>query len=159
MEILISNSLLQQFRSKKDLLLYAWNNNHVPNNSSGEYWVSNSNGYTSGSNVTVSFDFVNRDSKPVEAICIYYWLSDRKNYLLESDRTDYWFQWYYGMSIPFGQKKSTSITLPVSSKAWKKLDAVHCIVGEIAYTDGTVVITMNAAKEPYENRNYRLMQF
>ena len=38
------------------------------------------------------------------------------------------------------------------------MDTVRCIVGEIAYTDGSVVVSMNASKKPYENPNYILLQ-
>ena len=142
-----------------DDAIYSWNNNRLGSYSTGNYDVYNSDGRSWNQyEVTVSFDFVNRDSNNVEAICIYYWLADSRNNLVKRNGYEYYMQWYYGMNLPSGGSKSTSLTLSVPSSAWKKMDTVRCIVGEIAYTDGSVVVSMNASKKPYENPNYILLQ-
>ena len=138
--------------------LYAWNNNTLYNHNAGEYWVSNVYSCGEEDDILVQFDFVNRDSTPVEAICIYYWLADSRNYIVKNNGYEYWIQWYYGMNLPFGASKTVEHVMPIASKNWRKIDTVRCVVGEIAYTDGTVVVTMNASKAPYENRNYILSQ-
>jgi hypothetical protein len=46
----------------------------------------------------------------------------------------------------------------MSSSEWRKMDTVRCVVGEIAYTNGSVAVTMNPYGKPYENSNYILMQ-
>ena len=137
----------------------AWNNNTLYNRNSGEYWVSNVNSCGQDDSICLWFDFVNRDYTPVEAICIYYWLADSRNNLVKRDGWEYQMQWYYGMSIPFGESKSVEHVVPIPGKLWGKFATVRCVVGEIAYTDGTVVVTMNASKAPYENRNYILSEY
>ena len=126
---------------------------------SGDYGVRNTDGRSYGDySVTVSFDFVNRDLNNVEAICIYYWVADDNKYLVKMGSYDYWMQWYTGMSIPYQGTKHASITLNMNSKQWRKMDTVRCVVGEIAYTNGSVSVTINPYNQPYENSNYVLLQ-
>lgn len=137
----------------------AWDNATSFTPVSGSYGVRNSNGRSWAQNqVTVSFDFVNQDLNNVEAICIYYWLADSRNNLVKMNGYEYWMQWYNGMSIPYNGTKSTSLTINMSSSEWRKMDTVRCIVGEIAYTNGSVAVTMNPYGRPFENSNYILMQ-
>lgn len=137
----------------------AWNNTAYFSPVSGSYGVRNTDGRSWAKNqVTVSFDFINQDLNDVEAICIYYWLADSRNNLVKMNGYDYWMQWYNGMSIPYNGTKTASLTINMSSSEWRKLDTVRCIVGEIAYTNGSVAVTMNPYGEPYQNSNYILMQ-
>lgn len=137
----------------------AWGSATRSNAITGAYGVRNSSGRSYAQNqVTVSFDFVNQDLNNVEAICIYYWLADSRNNLVKMGNYEYWMQWYNGISIPYLGTKSASLTINMSSSQWRKLDTVRCIVGEIAYANGSVVVTMNPYNKPYENPNYILMQ-
>lgn len=136
--------------------LYAWNNSNLYNGNSGAYDIVNVESCGEENDIAVWFDFVNRDTTPVEAICIYYWLADSRNNLVTQSHAEYWIQWYYNMNVPYGSQASVSYSVPVANSAWRKIDTVRCIVGEIAYTDGTVVVTMNTSRQPYENRNYIL---
>ena len=126
---------------------------------SGSYGVRNTDGRSWAQNqVTVSFDFVNQDLNNVEAICIYYWLADSRNNLVKMNGYEYWMQWYNGMNLKYQGTKTASLTINMSSSEWRKLDTVRCVVGEIAYTNGSVAMTMNPYSRPYENSNYILMQ-
>lgn len=136
--------------------LFAWNNTYLSNYNTGEYGVTNEYGCGEQNDIYVSFDFINRDSTPVEAICIYYWLADSRNCVVKRNSYEYWIQWYYDMNLPYGSSKTVEHTLEIPSNLWRKIDTVRCVVGEIAYTDGTVVVSMNASKAPYENLNYIL---
>ena len=136
--------------------LNAWNNTNRAGTGTGNYDIYNADVRSWGSGLDVSFDFVNRDSHNVEAICIYYWLADSRNNVVTQSHAEYWMQWYYNMNVPYGSQASVAYSIPVANSAWRKIDTVRCIVGEIAYTDGTVVVTMNTSREPYGNRNYIL---
>ena len=136
--------------------LNAWNNNSRGNYSSGNYNIRNVDVRAWGNTLDIKFDFVNRDSQNVEAICIYYWLSNGNGRLVTIKGSDYWRQWYYGMNIPSGSTKTVSITLNPKDSELRKSHELKCIVGEIGYTNGSVVVSMNATKEPYQNANYIL---
>lgn len=137
--------------------LFAWNNTNLYNYNTGMYDVANSGGRAGQNDVNVWFDFINRDTTPVEAICIYCWLADSSNYVVKRDGSEYWMQWYYNMNVTYGSKSSVNFSIPMPSNVWRKFSTVRCIVGEIAYNDGTVVVTMNTANQPYGNPNYILM--
>ena len=47
-------------------------------------------------------------------------------------------------------------SLSATSSEIKKAHELKCIIGEIGYINGSVVITMNASREPYENSSYIL---
>ena len=136
--------------------LNAWNNSSRPNTGTGNYDVYNADMRSWGSGLDISFDFVNRDSQDVEAICIYYWLDTGGGRLVTIQGWNFWQQWYYGMDIPSGGRKSVSLSLYPKDSELRKAHVVKAIVGEIAYTNGSVVVSMNAAKQPYENASYIL---
>lgn len=136
--------------------LNAWNNTNRAGTGTGNYDIYNADVRSWGSGLDVSFDFVNRDSHNVEAICIYYWLDNGSGRLVTIQGWNFWQQWYYGMNLPSDDRKTVSITLNPKDSELKKAHLLKCIVGEIAYTDGSVVVSMNASKQPFENMSYIL---
>lgn len=136
--------------------MYAWNNYKRSNTSSGDYGIRNVSVYRSGNSIDVSFDFVNQDSQNVEAICMYYWLDTGKGRLVEINDSDFHMQWYYDCNASRNGTIRVNITLPVKSSEMKKAHELRCIVGEIGYTNGSVVVCMNASRKPYENSYYLL---
>ena len=152
-------TMFTQAKLYSGIAIPAWDNATSFSPVSGAYGVRNSDGRSWAQNqVTVSFDFVNQDLNNVEAICIYYWLADSRNNLVKMNGYEYWMQWYNGMNIPYNGTKTASLTINMSSSEWRKMDTVRCVVGEIAYTNGSVAVTMNPYGKPYENSNYILMQ-
>ena len=136
--------------------IYAWNNNRRSNTSSGDYGVRNVNVYRYGNTFDISFDFVNRDLQNVEAICIYYWLSNGKGRLIYMNNYEYYMHRYYDYNVSQYGTIHVNTTLSATSSEMKKAHELKCIIGEIGYTNGSVVISMNASREPYENSNYLL---
>lgn len=136
--------------------MYAWNNNKRSNISSGDYGIRNVNVYLSGNAFDVSFDFVNQDSQNVEAICIYYWMDTGKGRLVYMNKSDFYSQWYYGYNVSRNGTIHVNIDLSVTSSEMKKAHELRCIVGEIGYTNGSVTVSMNASRQPYENSYYLL---
>ena len=139
--------------------VYAWDSTASFNTPSGAYGIKNTDGYASSRNqATVTFDFVNRDSRTVEAICIYYIALDGRNRVVGIGNSEYWMHWYFGMNLQNQGTKSTSQTLNFTSSQWNKIRSIMCVVGEIAYYDGTIAIPMNAREIPYYNSGYTLMR-
>ena len=64
--------------------------------------------------------------------------------------------WYYDMNVPYNGTVKVRSTLSASSSELKNAHQLRCIIGEIGYTNGSVVVCMNAAKQPYENDYYLL---
>ena len=136
--------------------LNAWNNNSRPNTGTGNYDIYNTDMRSWGNGMDISFDFVNRDSQNVEAICIYYWLDTGNGRLVTIQGWNFWQQWYYDMNLASGDRMGVSITLNPKDSELRKAHVLKAIVGEIAYTNGSVVVSMNAAKQPFENASYIL---
>jgi len=136
--------------------LNAWNNNSRPNTGSGNYDIRNCNVRFYGNTMDITFDVVNRDSQNMEAICLYYWLDTGNGRLVTIQDFKYWRQWYYGMNIPSGSTKTVSISLSPKNSELIKAHMLKAIVGEIGYTNGSIVISMNATKQPFENSCYIL---
>ena len=133
--------------------LAAWENGYTPCNTTGSYAISDTDTrYFTG--VQPAFTFINRDIRTVEAVCIYYWLQDYRNHLVKIGDYEYWMQWYYGMNVPSGGTFNVSTTLNPTNSQLGKADSLRMIVGEIAYTDGSVNINFNASRKPYESSNY-----
>ncbi len=126
----------------------------LTNNASGEYGVRNCSLKYSTS-LDAKFTFVNKDpSKTVEAICVYWWMADSNNNLVDIKGYDYWMSWTYDLSVGPGQTKDISYSLDPTSRELNKACTLRFIVGEIAYKSGEVYITYNASKDPYRNANY-----
>ena len=136
--------------------LNAWNNSSRPNTGTGNYDIYNADVRSWGNGLDITFDFVNRDSQDVEAICIYYWLDTGKGRLVTIQGWNFWQQWYYGMNIPSGGTKTVTITLNPKDSEMRKAHMLKAIVGEIGYSNGSIVVSMNAAKQPFENASYVL---
>jgi len=136
--------------------MYAWNNNKRLNTSSGDYGVRNVKVYRSGNTFDVSFDFVNQDSQNVEAICIYYWMDTGKGRLVYMNKNDFYMHWYYDYNTPRYGTIHVKSSLSVNSSEMKKAHELRCIIGEIGYTNGSVVVCMNASRQPYEGSYYLL---
>ena len=135
----------------------SWNNQGRSAYATGNYGIQNG-GIQSwgGTSMDIAFDFVNRDSRTVEAICIYYWLDNGNGRLVRISGYEYWQQWYYGCNIGSNDRKHVTLTLNPKKSEANKAHELKCVVGEIAYSDGTIVITMGNPAKPYNNRCYIL---
>lgn len=134
----------------------AWNNSYRANTGTGDYGITNTDMRSWGDGLDISFDFINRDSQDVEAICIYYWLDTGNGRLVTIQGSTFWQQWYYDCKVPTNGRLSVSMKLYPKNSELKKAHVLKCIVGEIGYANGSVVVSMNASKQPYENMSYIL---
>ena len=136
--------------------IYAWNNNKRLNTCSGDYGIRNVNVYRYGNTFDVSFDFVNKDLQNVEAFCIYFWLDTGKGRLVSMNKYDYYMYWYHDCNTCQNGTIHVNVSLYASSSEMKKAHELRCSIGEIGYTNGSVVVSMNASRQPYESSYYLL---
>ncbi len=138
-----------------DNAVAAWSKNARYGYISGDYAIYNSK-LTYPARAEGSFQFCNREYETVDAICIYYWLTNEKGNYVNINGYRYYYQWSSNLDLDYNEKVTINIRPDVSGDELRYARNLCFIIGEIAYEDGEVAVVFDSSIEPYRNRYYSI---
>ena len=127
---------------------------HINNIADGLYGLRSVIVDTRGGTMTSSFKFTNEGEKPIEAVCVIYWLADANNRVVSINGRNYMSCVLHGLNLEPNASTGITAALPATQKELQRASSLRFIIAEIAYVNGAVFVDYDATLSPYESDYY-----
>ena len=112
-----------------------------------------------GGKLTSTFKFTNEGEKPIEAVCVIYWMADANQRIVNIHGENYISNVVYGLNLQPNATISIATDIPATDKELQRASSLRFIVAEISYVSGAVYVDYDASLAPYDGDYYLAAQW
>lgn len=131
----------------------------ITNLADGLYGLRGLDVRSQGGKLTSTFKFTNEGEKPIEAVCVIYWMADANQRIVNIHGENYISNVVYGLNLQPNATISIATDIPATDKELQRASSLRFIVAEISYVSGAVYVDYDASLAPYDGDYYLAAQW